>query len=113
MIYDMRTYDLNPGALQAYMDAVKEVALPIREDNGITLAGWYYTDIGQLNRVVHIWAYRDYAHFGQARQDVRKDPRWTNDYLPRVKGLIKSQHDQIMLGSDFFEARVPALSKNK
>ena len=27
MIYDMRTYDLNPGALQAYMDAVREVAL--------------------------------------------------------------------------------------
>ena len=30
MIYDMRTYDLNPGALQTYMDAVREVALPLR-----------------------------------------------------------------------------------
>ena len=113
MIYDMRTYDLNPGALQPYMDAVREVALLIREDNGITLAGWYYTDIGQLNRVVHIWAYRDYTHFDQARQAVRNDPRWINDYLPRVKGLVKSQQDQIMLASDFFEARVPALSDNK
>ena len=40
MIYDMRTYDLNPGALQAYMDAVREVALPLREDYGVKLAGW-------------------------------------------------------------------------
>jgi hypothetical protein len=113
MIYDMRTYDLNPGALQTYMAAVKEVALPIREDNGITLAGWYYTDIGKLNRVVHIWAYRDYTHFDQARQAVRNDPRWTNEYIPRVKGLIVRQQDQIMLGSDFFESRVPALSENQ
>ncbi len=110
MIYDMRTYDLNPGALQAYMDAVREVALPLREDYGIKLAGWYYTDIGKLNRVVHIWAYRDYTHFDQARQAVRSDPRWVNEYLPRVKGLVARQQDQIMLASGFFEARVPALS---
>ncbi|MCY3869770.1 MAG: NIPSNAP family protein [Gemmatimonadetes bacterium] len=112
MIYDMRTYDLNPGALQTYMDAVREVALPLREDYGVKLAGWYYTDIGKLNRVVHIWAYRDYTHFDQARQAVRSDPRWVNDYLPRVKGLVVRQQDQIMLASDFFESRVPALSED-
>ena len=112
MIYDMRTYDLNPGALQAYMDAVREVALPLREYYGIKLAGWYYTDIGKLNRVVHIWAYRDYTHFDQARQAVRSDPRWVDEYLPRVKGLVVRQQDQIMLASDFFESRVPALSED-
>ena len=112
MIYDMRTYDLNPGALQTYMDAVREVALPLREDYGIKLAGWYYTDIGKLNRVVHIWAYRDYTHFDQARQAVRSDSRWVDEYLPRVKGLVVRQQDQIMLASDFFESRVPALSED-
>ena len=112
MIYDMRTYDLNPGALQAYMDAVREVALPLREEHGIKLAGWYYADIGKLNRVIHIWAYRDYTHFDHARQAVRRDPRWTDEYLPRVKGLIARQQDQIMLAADFFESRIPALSQN-
>lgn len=105
MIYDMRTYDLQPGAVQQYMDAVREVALPIREDHGVKLAGWYSTDIGRLNRVVHIWAYRDYAHFAEARQAVRRDPRWANDYLPRTKGLIVRQQDMMMNGSDFWEER--------
>ena len=86
MIYDMRTYDLNPGALQAYMDAVREVALPLREDYGVKLAGWYYTDIGKLNRVVHIWAYRDYTHFDQARQAVRSDPDGLMTICPASKG---------------------------
>lgn len=105
MIYDMRIYDLQPGAVNTYMDAVREVALPIREDHGVKLAGWYSTDIGPLNRVVHIWAYEDYAHFSEARQAVRNDPRWKNDYLPRTKGLVVRQQDMIMNGSDFWEER--------
>ena len=106
MIYDMRIYDLQPGATQTYMDAVREVALPVREDQGIKLAGWYHTDVGPLHLVVHIWAYRDYTHFEEAREAVRSDPRWLNDYLPRVKGLVLRQRDMIMRGSDFWEERL-------
>ena len=49
MIYNMRIYDLKPGCVPQYMDAVREVALKIRQENGVKLAGWYYTDIGKLN----------------------------------------------------------------
>ena len=77
MIYDMRIYDLTPGSVAAYMQAVEEVALPVREAQDIVLAGWYTSDVGLLNRVVHIWAYRDYLHFEKARLAFRNDPRWT------------------------------------
>jgi hypothetical protein len=103
MIYDMRTYDLKPGTVAKYMDAVREVALKIREDHGVKLAGWYYTDIGQLNRVVHIWAYKDYAHFEKARDAVKNDPRWNRDYRPRIIDLIVAQQDMVMKGADFFQ----------
>jgi len=48
MIYDIRTYTLKPGALQQYMDAVRDVGLPVRQKYGIKLAGWYYSEIGSL-----------------------------------------------------------------
>ena len=84
MIYNMRIYDLKPGCVPQYMDAVREVALKIRQENGVKLAGWYYTDIGKLNRVVHIWAYDDLAHFDKARTAVTSDPRWaTGLRIPR------------------------------
>ena len=54
MIYDMRTYDLQLGAVPKFMDAVREVGLKVRQDHGVKLAGWYYTEIGPLNQVVHI-----------------------------------------------------------
>ncbi len=102
MIYNMRVYDLKPGAVPEYMKAVKEVALKIREDQGIKLAGWYYTDIGPQHRIVHIWAYQDYSHYEKARAAVHDDPRWANDYLPRVRGLAVKQQDTMMKGADFF-----------
>ena len=100
----MRTYDIAMGKTPEYMAAVREVALPVRESYGVKLAGWYYTDIGALNRVVHIWAYRDYAHFEEAREAFRSDERWLNDYVPRVKGIVLRQENQIMRASDFFES---------
>ena len=103
MIYNMRIYDLKPGCVPQYMDAVREVALKIRQENGVKLAGWYYTDIGKLNRVVHIWAYDDLAHFDKARTAVTSDPRWARDFVSRVQGLIVRQQDMIMKGADFFE----------
>jgi hypothetical protein len=104
LIYDMRTYDIAMGKTPEYMAAVREIALPVRESYGIKLAGWYYTDIGALNKVVHIWAYRDFAHFEEAREAFRTDERWVNDYVPRVKGIILRQENQIMRASDFFES---------
>ena len=100
----MRTYDIAMGKTPEYMAAVREVALPVRESYGIKLAGWYYTDIGALNKVVHIWAYRDFAHFEEAREAFRTDERWINDYVPRVKGIVLRQENQIMRASDFFES---------
>ena len=105
MIYDMRIYDLIPGSVAAYMQAVEEIALPVREAQGIALAGWYTPDVGPLNRVVHIWAYRDYAHFEKARPAFRNDPRWTEEYLPRVKGMIVKQQSMVMNGSGFWDER--------
>ncbi|MCY4377644.1 MAG: NIPSNAP family protein [Spirochaetaceae bacterium] len=96
MIHDMRIYDVQPGAVPTYMAAVGDLALKIRKDHGVKLAGWYYTDIGPLNRIVHIWAYQDYAHFQEAREKVRTDPRWINEYLPRVKSLVVRQQDMMM-----------------
>ena len=103
MIYDMRTYDIAMGRITEYIDAVREVALPVRERYGVRLAGWYYPDVGIQNRVVHIWAYRDYTHFEEAREAFRSDERWVNEYLPRVRGIILRQENQIMRAPDFFE----------
>jgi hypothetical protein len=102
MIYDMRIYDVKRGSVPECEAAMRDVGLQIRADYGVKLAGWYYMEVGPLNRIVHIWAYDNYAHFESANKGFRSDPRWTNDYMPRVKDLIVKQQTMIMRAGDFF-----------
>ena len=106
MIYDFRMYTFKPGKIPEYMAAVKEFAIPIRAKYGVKLAGWYYSDIGELNQVVHIWGYRDHAHMEEAKAQVANDPDWRGKYIPAVGGLIEAQKTYLMLSPDF--APVPA-----
>jgi len=101
MIYDLRIYDLKPGALAEYMAAVREVGLPVRERHGVKLVSWYYTEIGVQNRVFHTWAYRDFQHLAEAKAQFRQDPDWQDRYVPRVLPLIVRQTNQIVLAADF------------
>ena len=73
MIYDMRIYDLKPGAVPRYMEAARDIALKIRADYGVKLAGWYYTDIGPLNRIVHIGCD---PVLGRGRKTSQSIARW-------------------------------------
>ena len=100
-IYDFRMYTLKPGATPDYMAAVRELALPIRKRYGVKLAGWYYSDVGELNQVVHIWCFQDYAQMEDAKAKIAADPDWTQKYLPWVRGLIVAQKTYLMLSPDF------------
>jgi hypothetical protein len=100
-VYDFRMYTLKPGATPDYMAAVRELALPIRQKYGVKLAGWYYSDVGEINQVVHIWWFQDHAHMIEAKAKVAADPDWTQKYLPRVRDLIVAQKTYLMLSPDF------------
>ena len=101
MIYDFRVYTLNPGATPDYMDGVRELGLPIRQRHGVTLSGWYHSDIGDLNQVVHIWGFKDLKHMKEAKAAVYADPDWTGKYVPRNRGLIQAQKTYLMNAPPF------------
>ena len=77
MIYDFRMYTLKPGATPDYRAGVKEVGLPIRQNHDVALSGWYWSDIGALNQVVHIWGYKDLEHLNSQKAAVYSDPDWS------------------------------------
>ncbi|MCH8298514.1 MAG: NIPSNAP family protein [Chloroflexi bacterium] len=101
MVFDFRVYTFKPGSIPAYMAAAGEVALPIRKRHGVKLAGWYYSDVGDLNQVTHIWAFDDLKHLKEAKAAVTADPEWTEVYVPRVRGLLVAQNTYLMNTSEF------------
>tara|TARA_B100001123_G_C15230591_1_gene994998 strand:- start:57 stop:749 length:693 start_codon:yes stop_codon:yes gene_type:complete len=101
MVFDFRMYSFKPGAIPSYMAAAEEIAVPLRKSHGISLAGWYYSDIGDLNLVTHIWAYNDLKHFKEGKEAVAADPDWNGKYVPRVRGLLTAQNTYLMNTSEF------------
>ena len=57
MIIEMRTYTLQPGSLATFEERFAK-ALPVRAKVS-PLAAFWHTEVGPLNRVIHIWPYDD------------------------------------------------------
>ena len=66
------------------------------------MVGYYYTDIGELNQIVHMWAYEDLADRSQRRATLGKDANW-QAYVVKMLPLLQSQASKILVPAPFFE----------
>src|SRR5262245_48662992 len=89
MIYEFRTYTLHPRTLQEFMKRFGD-ALPKRERFS-RLAAFWYTEIGPLNQVIHVWPYEDALERTRIRAEAVKDGSWpakTGEFIAEQKSEI-------------------------
>ena len=89
MIYEVRTYTLEPGTVPQFEASFAE-ALPHREKYS-PLAAFWHTDIGTLNQVIHVWGYQDLLEREKIRAEAVKDPNWP----PRDTSMIMTMESEI------------------
>jgi hypothetical protein len=104
MIYEMRTYQLKVGVLQRYMEQFARVGLPI-VSRYCTLVGYWSTESGRLNRVIHIWAFDSVEQRREARERWWADPEWLEGYLPLALPLVESQDSVLLSAAPFSPIR--------
>ncbi len=94
-IYEMRTYVYQVGAMP---EVIKrwEAAIPHREEYSPLAAAWY-TDIGGLNKWVHIWPYKDLNHRSEVRAEAQKNPNWP----PPTREFLVRQENKLMVPAAF------------
>jgi hypothetical protein len=73
-IYEMRIYTQAPGNIPAVIKGWSE-AIEYREQFSPLAACWY-SDVGGLNKFVHIWVYKDLSERARVREEARKGGRW-------------------------------------
>ena len=95
MIYELRTYNVKPGSVPEF-EAILEEALPYREKYS-KLAGWWHTEVGPLNQVVHIWPYEDLNERARVRAEAAKDANWP----PQNGHLMVNMESEIMVPAPF------------
>lgn len=76
MIVDLRTYTAKPGSLAAWLKFYEEKGWALQRKYLPKCLGFYMTEIGVLNRVVHLWEYQDIAERERSRGAMAADPAW-------------------------------------
>lgn len=108
MIHELRTYTIQPGKLGEYVELSGSVGRPIRGDRFGKLIGYWTSEHGTLNQVVHLWEYADLAARAAARAGLARDERWTKEYIPRSQPFLVSQENVILAPADWHPLRPPA-----
>jgi len=95
MIYEVRTYRLPPRKQGEFIKVFGE-AYESRKKHS-ELAAFFFTDIGPLNQVIHIWPYESLEHRADVRAESTKDGTWP----PHVHDLVTLQQSEIFTPSPF------------
>lgn len=95
MIYELRAYDLLPGKGPAYLDLFRRDGVQYVTRH-LPMAGFWLTDSGALNRLYHLWIYRDLEERLEARSGLAADAEWNGRFVPEGFPLIVSQRNMLM-----------------
>ena len=96
MLYELRTYTVKPGGLGDMVKAASTLARDIRKDDYGKLEGYWLTEIGPLNQVVHLWSYADFSERSRLRGALSKNSRWIGEYLPLIRPLMTRQDIRLL-----------------
>ncbi len=99
MIHELRTYTLRPNKAADFLKLTREVGYALRTRHSKCL-GYWTTEVGELNQVVHLWEYEDFAHRTRVRIALAKDPDWTTKYLPHSRECHQRQETTVLIPSD-------------
>jgi hypothetical protein len=100
MIIEMRTYTIKPGELQNFINIYDK---EIREIHTKVLGnqiGFFYTEFGNVNEVVHLYGYNSFQERQSRREILNKRPEF-NAYISKVKDIIVDMKNQIMIPASF------------
>ncbi|WP_425104007.1 NIPSNAP family protein [Ancylobacter sp.] len=100
MLYEMRTYRLKTGAVPAYVKLVAEEGIALQKSHLGQLVGYFTSEIGPLNEIVHIWAYASLDDRSARRARLNADPAWLT-FLPKIQALIETMENKILLPTAF------------
>jgi len=96
MIHELRTYTVKPGTVADVAKNAGTLGRDIRKDDYGKLEGYWMTEIGPLNQVMHLWSYADLNERARLRGELAKNPRWTSEYQPAVRANLLRQDVKLL-----------------
>ena len=100
MIIEERIYTCHVGKAKLYVSMYEKEGLAIQRPILGHLLGYFTTELGPLNQVVHLWAYEDMNDRARRREKLLNDERWKT-YAAKVQPLVLTQENKILVPAPF------------
>ncbi len=102
MLVDHRTYRFRPGTLPAHLDIYEKNGFAVQTRHLGQPVAYMFAESGELNTLVHIWAYEDAADRARRRAAMQADPEW-KAYLKKSGegGYLVDQKTSLMIPAGF------------
>jgi hypothetical protein len=95
MIVEMRSYLLKPRSVPAVEERIA-AGMPVRSRYS-KLGGFWHTEVGTLNSVIHIWPYESFAHREQVRAELAKEKDWP----PNIREFVVEMKVDFLTAAPF------------
>jgi hypothetical protein len=102
VLVDVRTYRVRPGKLAQQLDLYGKHGLgPQTRHLGAPLA-YLQSESGDLNTLLHLWAFENAADRAQKRAVMMTDPEWQNYLkLNAEAAFLVDQRNSLMVPTSF------------
>ena len=97
-VYELRTYTLHVGKMGEAVTVYQEYGWPVFETVQDKLIGYFQSDVGTLNQLVHLWKFDDDADRRRHWQALYADPAFM-EFARRIRPLILSQENKLLLAA--------------
>lgn len=100
MLVEQRTYDILPARVPDFYALYQAHGLAVQVRHLGRMLGYYSSEFGMLNQIVHLWGYESLDERTLRRTALFADEEWC-DYFAKVLPLIVRQESRILAPAPF------------
>jgi hypothetical protein len=100
MIYEERTYELYPKTVAKYLELYEKHGMELHVRVLGKMIGFWTTDSGTLNSIVHLWAFEGFDERRRRRSALVAMPEWTK-FTDMIIPLIIRQSNRFLIPTSF------------
>lgn len=104
MIVEERIYTLHPGKVPEYLRLYESEGLAIQTRILGRLIGYFTTEVGPLNQIIHMWGYDSLEERTRRRSELMADAGW-KAFVVKLQPLILTMENKLLTPAPFSPIR--------
>jgi hypothetical protein len=100
MIVDERIYTLHAGKTAEYLKLYEAKGLGVQKKILGNMLGYFHTEFGPLNQIVHLWGYDSLEDRRVRREKLFADDEW-KAYIQEMRPLVHTQENKLLIPATF------------